>query len=83
MVTFGIILSGIVWIAVVAWSMGYFLDRADVVVAEGLIREPSTAQVVVAYLSAVIFALPGVGLIVYGLVRRQRAGGHRHDEVSA
>lgn len=76
------VLGGLVWMAVVVWFLGYGLERAEIVAAQGVIAEPSSAQVVVAYMLAVLFALPGAGLIVYGLARLRRAGGHGRGEAS-
>ena len=64
--------GGVVWVAIVAWFLFYSLGRATVVAAEGIIAEPTSAQVGLAYAMAIVFALPGVGLVVYGLARRRQ-----------
>ena len=71
----GWIASGSVWVGVVGVPLALILDRADAAAATDVIAEPNTARVTVAWVSALIFAAPGIALIAVGLRRRPR----RHD----
>ena len=63
--------GGVVWVLVVAWvTLALFRGASDAA-DEGLIAEPQSGQVLVAVLSAIIFGVPGVALIVYGWRRRE------------
>ena len=63
--------GGVVWVLVVAWlTLALFRGASDAA-EEGLIAEPQSGQVLVAVLSAIIFGVPGVALIVYGWRRRE------------
>ena len=73
--------GGIIWVIVVTWFLFYSLSRVDAVAAQGDIAEPTTAQIVMAYALAVIFALPGAVLAYYGFVRKRLAGGRKDDGV--
>jgi hypothetical protein len=65
------IAGGVLWVLVVAWlSLALFQGASDAA-DEGLIAEPQSGQVLVAVLSAIIFGVPGVALIVYGWRRRE------------
>ena len=62
--------GGVVWVLVTVWvTLALFRGAADAVEQE-LIAEPQSGQVLVAVLSAIIFGMPGVVLIVYGWRRR-------------
>ena len=65
------IAGGVLWVLVTAWLTLALLQGASSAADEGLIAEPQSGQVLVAVLSAVIFGVPGVALIVYGWRRRQ------------
>ncbi len=60
------IVAGLAWIVLVIWVSAFALDQAGRFAAEGTIPEPSTARVGVAWLSAVVFSIPGVAFIVAG-----------------
>ena len=63
--------AGVLWVLVTAWvTLALFRGASDAV-SEGLIAEPQSGQVLVAGLSAIIFGMPGVVLIVYGWRRRE------------
>lgn len=66
--------GGAAWIAFVGWMLAIALDRADIVSGQGVIAEPETAQIVQATLSALIFALPGIGALIFGWRQRPRRG---------
>ena len=65
------IAAGVVWVLVVVWVTLSLLQNASYAVEEGLIPEPRSGQMLVAVLSAIIFGMPGVVLIVYGWRRRE------------
>ena len=65
-------LGGLTWIVVTAVLGVSLLSRVSDVTAAGDISEPSSAQFVVAVMSAIIFGLPGVALVVAGWQRRRR-----------
>ena len=60
------IAAGVVWVLVVVWVTLSLFQNASYAVEEGLIAEPRSGQMLVAVLSAIIFGMPGVVLIVYG-----------------
>ena len=66
------IAGGLAWLAVVATSLMLALDSADAAAADGVIADPSSVQFAVAWGSGVVFAVPGVGLVVMGVRRRKR-----------
>ena len=63
--------GGVLWVLVVAWVTLALFRGASTAVEEGLIAEPQSGQMLVAVLSAIIFGMPGVVLIVYGWRRRE------------
>ncbi len=68
----GWIAAGTVWVVVVVWFITFALARVDVEVAKGTIGDPGAPRVAVAYVSAGVFALPGVAFVVLGVRRRRR-----------
>lgn len=63
--------GGVLWVLVtVLVTLALFQGASDAA-DEGLIAEPRSGQVLVAVLSAIIFGVPGVALIVYGWRRRE------------
>ena len=66
------ILAGLSWLAVVGVSLSLAPDSAGAAADDGVIGDPETARVFVAVASGVVFAAPGVGLIVMGVRRRKR-----------
>ena len=63
--------GGVLWVVVTVWlTLALFRGASDAA-DEGLIAEPQSGQVLVAVLSAIIFGVPGVALIVYGWGRRE------------
>ncbi len=63
--------GGVLWVVVTVWvTLALFRGASDAVELE-LIAEPQSGQVLVAVLSAIIFGVPGVALIVYGWRRRE------------
>ena len=67
------IVAGLAWIVLVLWVSAFALDQAGRAAAEGTIPEPSTARVAVAWLSAVVFSLPGGAFVVAGVRRLRRS----------
>lgn len=65
------IAAGVLWVLVTAWVTLALFRGASGAVDDGLIAEPQSGQVLVAALSAIIFGMPGVVLIVYGWRRRE------------
>ena len=63
--------GGVLWVLVTVWVTLALFQGASDAAEEGLIAEPQSGQVLVAVLSAIIFGVPGVGLIVYGWRRRE------------
>lgn len=64
------IAGGVLWVLVTVWvTLALFLGASGAA-EQGLIAEPASGQVLVAVLSAIIFGVPGVALIVYGWRRR-------------
>lgn len=59
------------WVLVTVWLTLALFQGASDAADEGLIAEPQSGQVLVAVLSAIIFGVPGVALIVYGWRRRE------------
>lgn len=58
--------GGVLWVLVtVLVTLALFQGASDAA-DEGIIAEPQSSQVLVAVLSAIIFGVPGVALIVYG-----------------
>lgn len=70
----GWVSAGAAWLAVVAAGLVLALNVADRAAADDFIAEPGRAQVAVAIVSGVVFAVPGVVLIGIGFRRRRRAG---------
>ena len=65
------IAGGVLWVVVTLWlTLALFRGASDAA-ADGIIAEPQSGQVLVAGLSAIIFGVPGVALIVYGWRRRE------------
>jgi hypothetical protein len=64
--------GGVAWIAVVAAVVTISLDGAEGAAADGVIRDPNGAQVIVAYISSGVFAIPGIAFVIAGLRRRFR-----------
>ncbi|MCY4449496.1 MAG: hypothetical protein OXE02_11725 [Chloroflexi bacterium] len=65
------IAGGVLWVVVTLWlTLALFRGASDAA-ADGIIAEPQSGQVLVAVLSAIIFGVPGVALIVYGWRRRE------------
>lgn len=63
--------GGVVWVLVTVWlTLVLFQGASDAVELE-LIAEPQSGQVLVAVLSAIIFGMPGIALVVYGWRRRE------------
>ena len=62
--------GGVLWVLVTVWVTLALFQGASDAAGEGLIAEPRSGQVLVAVLSAIIFGVPGVALIVYGWRRR-------------
>ena len=65
------IAGGVLWVLVTVWLTLVLFQGASDAAEEGLIAEPQSGQVLVAALSAIIFGVPGVALIVYGWRRRE------------
>ena len=63
--------GGVLWVLVTVWVTLALFQGASDAVDEGVIAEPQSGQVLVAVLSAIIFGVPGVALIVYGWRRRE------------
>ena len=63
--------GGVLWVVVTVWLTLALFRWASDAAGEGLIAEPQSGQVLVAVLSAIIFGVPGVALIVYGWRRRE------------
>ena len=63
--------GGVLWVVVVVWVTLALFQGASDAAEEGIIAEPQSGQVLVAVLSAIIFGVPGVALIVYGWRRRE------------
>ena len=63
---------GIVWCTAVVIITILSLSGAEQAVEEGLAGEFSGTQTAVALISAVVFALPGIGFIAFGLRNRSR-----------
>ena len=62
--------GGVLWVVVTLWlTLALFRGASDAV-EKDIIAEPQSGQVLVAVLSAIIFGVPGVALIVYGWRRR-------------
>jgi hypothetical protein len=64
--------AGVVWIGAVALVLSFSLDRAEEMAGSGVVRDPNTAQMAVAMVSAAVFALPGLVLVTVGFRRRRR-----------
>ncbi len=65
------IAGGVLWVVVTVWVTLALFQGASDAVEQDLIAEPQSGQVLVAVLSAIIFGVPGVALIVYGWRRRE------------
>ena len=65
------IAAGVLWVVVTVWLTFALFQGASDAAEEGLIAEPQSGQVLVAALSAIIFGVPGVALIVYGWRKRE------------
>ncbi|MDE2838520.1 MAG: hypothetical protein OXL97_13610 [Chloroflexota bacterium] len=65
------IAGGVLWVLVTVWVTLALFQGASDAAEEGLIAEPQSGQVLVAVLSAIIFGVPGVALIVFGWRRRE------------
>ena len=65
------IAAGLLWVLVTVLVTVALFRGASSAVEQELIAEPQSGQVLVAGMSAIIFGLPGVVLIVYGWRRRE------------
>ena len=68
-----LLLIGVVWCASVGLVTALSLNGAEQAVADGLASGFGAAEVAVAIVSAIVFALPGIGFVAVG-VRKQRRG---------
>ena len=64
--------GGVAWVVGVAVVVTISLDGAEGAAADGVISDPNDAQVVVAYISSGVFAIPGIAFVIVGLRRRLR-----------
>ncbi len=65
------IAGGVLWVVVTLWLTVALFRGASDAAEKDIIAEPQSGQVLVAVLSAIIFGVPGVALIVYGWRRRE------------
>lgn len=65
------IAGGVLWVVVTLWLTVALFQGASDAAEKDIIAEPQSGQVLVAVLSAIIFGVPGVALIVYGWRRRE------------
>lgn len=72
MTWWGYILLGIGWIAVVTVTLVISLDAAANAVSASLAANPNELQIGTAVISTIIFAGPGVFLIMIGLRQQRR-----------
>ena len=63
--------AGVLWVLATVWLTLALFSGASDAAEQDLIAEPTSGQVLVAVLSAIIFGVPGVALIVYGWRRRE------------
>lgn len=64
--------GGVAWIVVVAVVVTISLDGVEGAAADGVISNPNDAQIVVAYISSGVFAIPGIAFVIAGVRRRLR-----------
>jgi hypothetical protein len=72
MTWWGYILLGVAWIAVVIVTLVISLDAAANAVSASLATDPNELQIGTAVISTIVFAGPGVLLIMIGLRQQRR-----------
>lgn len=61
--------GGAAWLVLVVWVVSLGIDAARAAAADGTIANPSDARVITVWISGIVFSLPGIGFIVYGVKR--------------
>ena len=66
------VIGGAAWVVLVVWVVSTSIGAAREAAANGAIPGPSETRLVTVWLSGVVFSLPGLGFILYGVRRRLR-----------